>query len=122
MPAPEDYVAGAVVANAIAWIVTGLLEVPFWAGVLFYAVGSVLAGFLVARRSRDESFWKVGLKSGMGAFVLHMFSVTAVEIVMKVITWPLEAHVTLLSIFLSGGVFGALLLSLVRSARAVKKG
>lgn len=119
MPTPEDYVASAVVANAIAWVVTSLVEVPYlW--VLLYAVGSVLAGFLVARKAGGELFWKVGLKSGFGAFVLHMFLVTAVEIVIGGSIWPLEAHVIVLSVFLLGGVLGALLFSYVSRRRVVK--
>jgi len=122
MPAPEDYIAGAVVANAIAWIVTGLVESVPYLWILLYVAGSVLAGFLVARKAGGEIFWKVGLKSGLGAFVLHMFLVTGMEIVMDVRMWSLEAHLVVLSVFLLGGISGAFLLSLVRRGEAVKSG
>lgn len=114
MPPPEDYIASAVVANAVALIASGLVEVPYSFLILLYAVGSVLAGFLIARKAGGEVFWKIGLKSGFGAFVLHMFLVTAFEVIVNVRLWPLEAHVIVLSIFLLGGVFGAFLFSFLR--------
>jgi len=120
MPTPEDYVASAVVANAVAWVVTSLVENIPYLWILLYAVGAVLAGFLVARKAGGEIFWKVGLKSGFGAFVLHMFLVTAVEIVMNVILWPLEAHVIVLSVFLLGSVLGAFLFSFVRRGEVAR--
>jgi len=121
MPTPEDYIAGAVVANAIAWIVTSLVELPYlW--ILMYVVGAVLAGFLIARKAGGEIFWKVGLKSGLGAFVLHMLLITAVEIILNLITWPFEAHVIVLVVFVLGGVLGAFLFSLVGRGRLVKSG
>ena len=122
MPTPEDYIAGAVVANLIAWIVSlSFIAVSYSLLVLSYAVGAVLAGFLVARKAGGEAFWKVGLKSGLGAFVLHMFLVTAVEIVMSVIIWPLEAHVVLLAVFLLSGVSGAFLFSFPGRGRLARK-
>jgi len=114
MPTPEDYIAGAVVANAIAWIVLFSSVGDSLLLVLLYAVGAVLAGFLVARKAKDEVFWKVGLKSGLGAFVLHMFLVTAVEIIMNVSVWTLEVHVVVFSVFLLGEVFGVFLSSFVK--------
>jgi len=122
MPTLEDYVAGAVVANAIAWIVLFGLAGDSYLLILSYTVGATLAGFLMARKASGENFWKVGLKGGMGAFVLHIFLITAVEVVMKVKIWPLEAHVTVLSIFLLGGVLGALLFSFARRGGAPKSG
>jgi len=121
MPTPEDYVAGAVVANTIAWIVTSLVEIPYL-GFLLYTFGAVLAGFLVARKAGGEAFWKVGLKSGFGAFVLHVFLITVVEIAMNVSILTLETHVIVLLTFLLGGVFGALLFSLVRRGGTLKGG
>jgi len=123
MPTTEDYVASAILANASAWVAFfGLNEAPYLLIIFLYIVGAVLAGFLVARKAGGEVFWKVGLKSGFGAFVLHMFFFTAIEIVMNVILWTLEFHVTVLSVFLLGGVSGALLFSLVRRGGVVKSG
>jgi len=77
---------------------------------------------LVARKAKDEIFWKVGLKSGFGAFVLHMFVNTAVEIVMSVVKSTLMAHLIVLTTLLLGSVFGALLFSLARRGGVAKRG
>jgi uncharacterized protein YneF (UPF0154 family) len=115
-PTLKDYLAGAVLANSLAWLVLGLM--PFFATdpwllmlMLFitYMLGTIIAGYSVARKA-FENHMKIGLKTGLGSFILHIY------VFMGVIDWVsgrrllhLLDHLLILVVFVFGGFLGAFL-------------
>jgi len=115
-PTLKDYVAGAVLANSLAWLTLGVT--PFFETnpltlmqllILTYVAGVIVAGYLVARKAFQNHI-KVGLKTGLGAFVFHIYAIMGViELITGERILHLVDHLLILAIFISGGLAGAFL-------------
>ncbi len=115
-PTLRDYLAGAVLANSLAWLVLGLM--PSFAAdplllilmlFLTYMLGTIIAGYSVARKA-FQNHMKIGLKTGLGSFIFHIY------VFMGVIDWlsgrrllHLLDHLLILVVFVLGGLLGAFL-------------
>ncbi|UCH31891.1 MAG: hypothetical protein JSV05_00350 [Candidatus Bathyarchaeota archaeon] len=117
-PALADYVAGAALANSLAWLTLGVIAIlnfnPNTAVqllFLMYPLGAVVAGFLVSRKLIQDDL-KVGLKTGIGAFVLHIYVFMGVlELIWGTRVLFLGDHILILGSFILGGLAGAFLYS-----------
>ena len=115
-PTLKDYVAGAVLANSLAWLTLGVT--PFFetnpltlVQLLFltYVAGVIVAGYLVARKT-FQNHTKVGLKTGLGAFVFHIYVFMGViELITGERILHLFDHLLILAVFITGGLAGAFL-------------
>ena len=115
-PTLKDYIAGAVLANSLAWLTLGVT--PFFDTnpltlmqllILTYIAGIVLAGYLVTRKAFQNHI-KVGLKTGLGAFVFHIYVFMGViELITGERIFHLLDHLLILAIFITGGLAGAFL-------------
>jgi len=115
-PTLKDYLAGAVLANSLAWLMLGLM--PSLAAdplllilmlFLTYMLGTIIAGYAVARKAAQNHL-RIGLKTGLGSFIFHIY------VFMGVIDWlsgrrllHLLDHLLILVVFVSGGFLGAFL-------------
>ena len=116
MPTLKDYVAGAVLANSLAWLTLGVT--PFFETnplmltqllLLTYVAGIIVAGYLVARKAFQNHI-KVGLKTGLGSFVFHIYVIIGViELITGERILHLFDHLLILAIFIFGGLAGAFL-------------
>jgi len=112
----KDYLAGAVLANSLAWLVLGIA--PFFDAnsltlvrllFLAYVSGAVIAGYLIARKAL-QNHMKIGLKVGLGAFIFHIYAFMGIiELITGERMLNLLDHLLILAIFIAGGVVGALL-------------
>jgi hypothetical protein len=112
----KDYLAGAVLANSLAWLTLGiaafseidpltLVQLLF----LTYMFGAVIAGYLVSRKA-FQNHLKVGLKTGLGSFVFHIYVFMGVlELITGKRVLLLWDHLLILAIFISGGFVGSFL-------------
>jgi hypothetical protein len=115
-PTLKDYVAGAVLANSLAWLVLGLM--PFFGAdplllmqILFpaYMSGTIIAGYSVARKAFQNHI-KVGLKTGLGSFIFHIYVFMGViDLLSGRRVLHLLDHLLILVVFISGGFLGAFL-------------
>ena len=110
----KDYIAGGAMANAITWIVLGIgsSAVPPDFFIATYLVGSILGGFLVGRKIRQE-FVKTGLLTGIFSFVVHVYVFLGVFWLLSIPAPPLEWHAIIFSVLLLGSCLGALLSKLI---------
>ena len=115
-PTIKDYFAGAVLANSIAWLtlcVTAFFEIDpstFVQLLSFaYMFGTIIAGYLIARKA-FQNHLKVGLKTGLGSFVFHVYVFMGViELLTGRRLMSLVEHLLISAIFVSGGFIGAFL-------------
>jgi len=115
----KDYIAGGVVANAIAWLAYGIssfgeissLTLGFLL-VVTYFIGSVLGGFLVGRKVKQD-YAKTGLMTGLFSFIVHVYVFVGVFWIFSGPILFLEQHLMIFSVLLLGGCLGALLSKLI---------
>jgi len=115
-PTFKDYLAGAVLANSLAWLTLGVtaffeIDPPILVQILFltYMLGATIAGYLVTRKA-FQNHLKVGLKTGLGSFVFHIYVFMGVlELITGRRVLHLVDHLLILAIFVSGGFVGAFL-------------
>lgn len=115
-PTFKDYLAGAALANSLAWLtvsVTVLFEVDPMALAqplfLAYMFGAVISGYLVTRKA-FQNHLKVGLKTGLGSFVFHIYVFVGVlELITGERVLFLGDHLLILAIFVIGGFVGSFL-------------
>ncbi len=115
-PKLVDYVAGAAFSNSLAWLTLSLTSFFEIEGValqqlLFasYFLGAIVAGYLVSRKALEEHL-KVGLKTGIGAFVFHAYVFMGVfELLWGRRFLYLADHLLVLTILLAGSFVGSLL-------------
>jgi putative membrane protein (TIGR04086 family) len=122
----KDYIAGGVVANALAWLTLGVSAFseinPFTLGyllVIMYLVGSLFGGYLVGRKMKQD-YLKNGLLTGVFSFVVHVY-------VLVGLLWiftgseelSLQEHLMIFSVLLLGSCLGAFLSKLIVSGRYV---
>lgn len=126
-PKLEDYFAGAALANSLTWLTLGIaslseinLQTLAWLSPLLYALGAVLAGYLVSRKASQNQL-KVGLKVGLGAFVFHVYVFVGIfELLWGTRVLFLEEHLLIFAIFIIGTLFGSFLRMRFFSASAKK--
>jgi len=115
-PTLKDYLAGAALANSLAWLtlcVTAFFEIDLTTLVqllfLTYMFGTIIAGYLVTRKASEDHL-KVGLKTGLGSFVFHIYVFMGVlELITGKRVLQLLDHLLILAVFISGGFVGAFL-------------
>jgi hypothetical protein len=74
-----------------------------------YLSGVILAGYLVARKAFQNHI-KVGLKTGLGSFIFHIYVFMGViELITGQRLLNMVDHLLILAIFISGGSIGAFL-------------
>jgi hypothetical protein len=115
-PKLEDYIAGAALANSLAWLTLGIMtfseinpQTFAWLSPIVYAVGAVVAGYLVSRKATQNQV-KVGFKVGLGAFVFHVYIFVGVfELLWGSRVLFLSDHLLIFAIFILGAPFGSFL-------------
>lgn len=109
-PTLKDYLAGAVLANSLAWLTLGITLQARWEVLfLMYLSGVVLAGCLVARKAFHNHI-KVGLKTGLGSFIFHIYVFMGVIELITGYRWlNMLDHLLIFAVFISGGLIGAFL-------------
>jgi hypothetical protein len=115
-PTLKDYLAGAVLANSLSWLMLGaapslgvdpLIYVQLL--LLTYICGAIMAGYLVARKAFQHHM-RVGLRLGLGSFVFHIYVfMGVVELVTGQRMLGLFDHLLILALFICGGLIGSLL-------------
>lgn len=116
MPTLKDYLAGAALANSLAWLtlaVTAFSEIDLVTLIqilfLTYMFGTIIAGYLVTRKA-SQNHLKIGLKTGLGSFVFHIYVFMGViEVITGKRLLNLMDHLLILAIFILGGFVGAFL-------------
>ena len=106
----KDYLAGALLANSLAWLTLGItLQARAEVLLPMYLSGVILAGYLAARKAL-QNHMKVGLKIGLGSFVFHVYVFMGViELITGHRFLGMLDHLLILGIFVSGGSIGAFL-------------
>ncbi len=112
----KDYLAGAALANSLAWLMLGVtaffeIDPITFVQLLFltYMFGAVMSGYLVSRKVFQDPL-KVGLKTGLGSFVFHIYVFMGVfELISGKRVLFLVDHLLILAIFISGGFIGSFL-------------
>jgi len=115
-PTLKDYIAGAALANSLAWLtlaVTAFSEIDLVTFIkllfLTYLLGTIISGYLVSRKA-SQNHLKVGLKTGLGSFVFHIYVFMGVfELITGKRVLNLLDHLLILAIFILGGFVGAFL-------------
>lgn len=108
-PTLKDYLAGAALANSLAWLTLAIALPPVQLLFLTYVFGGIVAGYLVARKT-SQNHERVGLKAGLGSFVFHIYVFMGViEVITGQRLLNILDHLLILAIFLSGGFIGAFL-------------
>ena len=115
-PTLADYVAGAALANSMAWLTLGVTAILNLNPItvvqllfLMYPLGALVAGILVSRKALQGNL-KVGLKTGIGAFVLHIYVFMGVlELIWGDRVLYLGEHILILVLFVLGGLAGSFL-------------
>jgi len=127
-PKLEDYFAGAALSNSLAWLTLAVataseidLLTLAWLSPFLYALGAVISGYLVSRKAtQDEP--KVGLKTGIGAFIFHIYILVGVfELLWGRRVLSLYDHLLIFAIFIIGASFGAFLCQQFSSTRIKQK-
>jgi hypothetical protein len=116
----KDYLAGVAIASAIAWLTFGILSFgainPLTFAYLLlatYLIGSILGGFLVGRKMKQD-YAKTGLLTGLFSFIVHVYIFVGVFWIFSVpTTVPLEWHVMVFSVLLLGSCLGVFLSKLI---------
>lgn len=115
-PDLKDYIAGATLANSLAWLTLAITTVSgidpltlAWISPFLYALGAVIAGYLVSRKAAQDQL-KVGLKSGLGAFIFHVYVFVGIfELLWGARVLSLDDHLLIFAVFVMGALFGSFL-------------
>lgn len=76
---------------------------------LTYIFGTIIAGYLVTRKT-TQNHLKAGFKTGLGAFVFHIYVFMGViELITGERVLHLVDHLLILATFILGGFVGAFL-------------
>ena len=115
-PDLRDYFAGAALANSLAWLtlaattVSGIDPLTLaWLSPFLYALGAAIAGFLVSRKASQNQL-KIGLKSGLDAFIFHVYVFVGVfELLWGARILSLYDHLLIFAVFIIGALLGSFL-------------
>jgi hypothetical protein len=115
-PKLEDYFAGAALANSLVWLTLGIMTLSETnlkdlaiLGPLLYAAGATISGYLVSRKATKNQL-KVGLITGLGAFIFHVYVFVGLfELFMGTTVLSLLDHLLIFSVLIVGAVLGSFL-------------
>ena len=115
-PKLEDYFAGAALANSLVWLTLGITTLtetnPQNLAILsplLYATGATISGYLVSRKA-TQNHLKVGLKTGLAAFVFHVYVFVGLfELFLETNVLSLADHLLIFAILIAGAVLGSFL-------------
>ena len=115
-PKLEDYFAGAALANSLVWLTLGIMTLsetnPQNLAILsplLYAVGATISGYLVSRKATQDQL-KVGLKTGLAAFVFHVYVFVGLfELFLGTRVLSLIDHLLIFAVLIAGAVLGSFL-------------
>lgn len=128
-PKLEDYFAGAALANSLVWLTLGIMTLSetnlkdlALLGPLLYAVGATISGYLVSRKAAKNRL-KVGLITGLGAFIFHVYVFVGLfELFMGMTVLSLFDHLLIFSVLMAGAVLGSFLRMVFSSTTKADKG
>jgi hypothetical protein len=128
-PKLEDYFAGAALANSLVWLTLGIMSLSETnlqelavLGPLLYAAGATLSGYLVSRKATQKQL-KVGLITGLGAFIFHVYVFVGLfELFMGMTVLSLFDHLLIFSVLMGGAVLGSFLRMVFSSTTKADKG
>jgi uncharacterized protein YneF (UPF0154 family) len=115
-PKVEDYFAGAALANSLVWLTLGITTLSETnpqnltvLSPLLYAVGAAISGYLVSRKA-TQNHLKIGLKTGLGAFVFHVYVFIGLfELFLGTRVLSLIDHLLIFALLITGAVLGSFL-------------
>ncbi len=127
-PKVEDYFAGAALANSLVWLTLGIATLSetnpqnlTLLSLLLYVAGAIISGYLISRKATKDQL-KVGLKTGLGAFVFHVYVFVGLfELFLGTRVLSLWDHVLIFAILMLGAVLGSLLCKEFSSASKTVK-
>jgi len=127
-PKLEDYFAGAALANSLVWLTLGITTLtetdPQSLAILsplLYVAGATLSGYLVSRKA-TQNHLKVGLKTGLGAFVFHVYVFVGLfELFLGTNVLSLADHLLIFAVLIAGTVLGSFLCMKFSSAKRTDK-
>ncbi len=127
-PKLEDYFAGAALANSLVWLTLGIMTLsetnPQNLAILsplLYAVGATMSGYLVSRKATQDQL-KVGLKTGLGAFVFHVYVFVGLfELFLGTRVLSLIDHLLIFAVLIAGAVLGSFICTILSSANKTDK-
>ena len=128
-PKLEDYFAGAALANSLVWLTLGIMTVSETnlkdlaiLGPLLYAAGAIISGYLVSRKATQNQL-KVGLITGLGAFIFHVYVFVGLfELFMGMTVLSLFDHLLIFAVLMAGAVLGSFLRMVFSSITKADKG
>ena len=128
-PKLEDYFAGAALANSLVWLTLGIMTVSETnlkdlaiLGPLLYAAGAIISGYLVSRKATQNQL-KVGLITGLGAFIFHVYVFVGLfELFMGMTVLSLFDHLLIFAVLMAGAVLGSFLRMMFSSTTKADKG
>jgi uncharacterized protein YneF (UPF0154 family) len=115
-PKLEDYFAGAALANSLVWLTLGITTLSetnpqnlALLSPLLYVVGATISGYLVSRKA-TQNHLKVGLKTGLGAFVFHVYVFVGLfELFLETRVLSIIDHLLIFTVLIAGAVLGSFL-------------
>ncbi len=115
-PKLEDYFAGAALANSLVWLTLGVVTLTETnrqnlavLAPLLYITGATMSGYLVSRKATQDHL-KVGLKTGLGAFVFHVYVFVGLfELFLRTNVLSLADHLLIFAVLIAGAVLGSFL-------------
>ena len=127
-PKLEDYFAGAALANSLVWLTLGITTLsetnPQNLAVLsplLYAAGATISGYLVSRKA-TQNHLKIGLKTGLAAFVFHVYVFVGLfELFLRTNVLSLADHLLIFAILIAGAVLGSFLCMKFSSTKGTDK-
>lgn len=127
-PKLEDYFAGAALANSLVWLTLGIITLSetnpqnlAMLSPLLYAIGATMSGYLVSRKATQDKL-KVGLKTGLGAFVFHVYVFVGLfELFLGTRVLSLVDHLLIFAVLIAGAVLGSFLHMMFSSTNRTDK-
>ena len=127
-PKLEDYFAGAALANSLVWLTLGIITLSetnpqnlAMLSPLLYAIGATMSGYLVSRKATQDKL-KVGLKTGLGAFVFHVYVFVGLfELFLGTRVLSLVDHLLIFAVLIAGAVLGSFLCMMFSSTNRTDK-
>ena len=128
-PKLEDYFAGAALANSLVWLTLAITTLSATnpqdlalLSPLLYATGATISGYLVSRKA-TQNHLKVGLKTGLGAFVFHVYVFVGLfELFLETRVLSLIDHLLIFAVLIAGAVLGSFLRRKFSSTKRTDKG
>jgi uncharacterized membrane protein (GlpM family) len=127
-PKLEDYFAGAALANSLVWLTLGITTLSETnsqnlaiLSPLLYVTGATISGYLVSRKA-TQNHLKIGLKTGLAAFVFHVYVFVGLfELFLETNVLSLADHLLIFAILIAGAVLGSFLRMKFSSTKGTDK-